>query len=470
MALINDDFLLRNETAKRLYHGFAEGMGIFDYHCHLLPRDIAENRRFENLSQIWLAGDHYKWRAMRANGIDERFITGDASDWEKFLAWSETLPRAVRNPLYQWSYLELDRCFGIRDTLLNPETARSVYERCGEMLRTEAFAVRNLIRRMKVKILCTTDDPADDLRHHRQLQEEGFEVRVLPAFRPDRGMAVESPEAFNAWVAKLEKAANIEIWDYATYIAALRNRHDFFHETGCRISDHGLETAYAEEYTERDARAIFDKIHSGRGLDEDEIRKFKSALMMELAAMDAEKGWAHLLHFGAIRNVNSRMFMRLGPDTGYDSLGDFELARPLAKFLDRLEAVDRLPKMILFNGNPRDNEVLATMAGNFQADGVAGKMQFGPAWWFLDQQDGMTSQLNALSNAGLLSRFVGMVTDSRSFLSFPRHEYFRRLLCNILGADVEAGLIFEEMDALGRMVQDVCYHNAVRYFGIDAGK
>jgi glucuronate isomerase len=469
-AMIHDDFLLRNETARRLYHGYAEEMGIFDYHCHIPPRDIAEDRRFDNLTQIWLAGDHYKWRAMRANGVNERFITGNASDWEKFLAWAETLPRTVRNPLYQWSYLELDRYFGVRDTLLNEATAKTVYERCSEMLRTEAFAVRNLIRRMNVKVLCTTDDPADDLQYHRKLREDGFEVKVLPAFRPDRAMAVESAESFNTWVLRLEKAAEVEIWNYHTYLEALRKRHDFFHEAGCRISDHGLETAYVEDYTDGEVGGIFEKIRSGTGLDEGEIRKFKSALMFELAAMDAEKGWAHQLHFGALRNVNTRMAAKLGPDTGYDSMGDCAIAAPLAKFLNRLDAADRLPKVILFNVNPKDNEVLATMTGNFQDGSMAAKMQFGPAWWFLDQKEGMTAQLNALSNVGLLSRFVGMVTDSRSFLSYPRHEYFRRLLCNLLGTDVEGGEIFEEVDTLGRIVQDICFHNAVRYFGIDAPK
>ncbi|MDI6726964.1 MAG: glucuronate isomerase [Smithellaceae bacterium] len=467
MNIISDDFLLESETARQLYHGYAKQMGIFDYHCHLSPQDIALDRKFANLTEIWLAGDHYKWRLMRANGVEDRYITGDAPDEEKFLAWAATIAKSLRNPVYHWSYLELDRYFGIRDTLLNSRTARSVYDRCGNLLQRDDFSVRNLIKKMNVKILCTTDDPTDDLRYHEQIRESGFGVKVLPAFRPDRGMAVESALFFNDWVSRLEEASDREIRHYDEYISAIKMRHDHFHEAGCRISDHGLETPYADDYTEREIRDIFSKLRSGKNLDAEERGKFKSAMMLEFASMDARKGWTHQLHFGALRGVNSRMRKILGPDTGYDSMGDFEIARPLAKFLDKLDALDCLPKMILYNIHPKDNEVLATMAGSFQDGCSAGKMQFGPAWWFLDQKDGMTRQINALSNVGLLSRFVGMVTDSRSFLSYPRHEYFRRILCNIIGAEVEKGEIFEDIDTLGGMVRDICFHNAQQYFGIE---
>ncbi len=469
MGLLSDNFLLGNETAKRLYHDYARQMSIFDYHCHIPPRDIAEDRKFENLTRLWLEGDHYKWRLMRANGIDERFITGDAPDEEKFLAWVKTIPKAVRNPVYHWSYLELARYFGIEDTLLDSRTARTIYDRCGEMLTGGEFSARKLIKKMNVAALCTTDDPTDDLSYHRKISDEGFAVKVLPAFRPDRGMAVESPEAFNRWVARLEAAADREIRNYQGFIDAIKSRHDFFHAQGCRISDHGVETAYAEDFTAPEIAALFNRVRSGKSLDAAEIAKFKSAMMIEFAVMDAQRGWVHQLHLGALRSVNSRMLKILGPDTGFDAMGDFEIARSLARFLDRLNQQDCLPKMILYNINPKDNEVLATIAGCFQDASAAGKMQFGSAWWFLDQKDGMTRQLNALSNVGLLGRFVGMTTDSRSLLSYPRHEYFRRILCNIIGADVENGEIFEEIDTLGGMVMDISFNNAVNYFCIMPG-
>lgn len=466
MDLISDNFLLSNETAKRLYHDYAKQPAIFDYHCHIPPRDIAEDRQFENITQIWLAGDHYKWRLMRANGVNERYITGDASDEEKFLAWAKTIPAAVRNPVYHWSYLELARYFGITDTLLNSASAPSIYDRCSAMLASGEFSARKLIQRMNVAVLCTTDDPTDDLKHHQKIGADGFAVKVLPAFRPDRGMAVESPKLFNEWVGRLEVAADREILNYQGFIEAIKIRHDFFHAQGCRISDHGVETAYAEDFTAREITAIFDRVRSGKSLDIQEIDKFKSSMMVEFAVMDAEKGWAHQLHLGALRSINSRMLKLLGPDTGFDCMGDFHIAGSLAKFLDRLNQLDCLPKMILYNINPKDNEVLAVIAGCFQDGTAAGKMQFGSAWWFLDQKDGMTRQLNALSNVGLLGRFIGMTTDSRSLLSYPRHEYFRRILCNIIGADVENGEIFEEIDTLGGMVGDICFNNAVNYFGI----
>ncbi len=466
MAIISDNFLLSNETAKTLYHDYAKQTPILDYHCHIPPRDIAADRRFDNLTQIWLEGDHYKWRLMRANGIDERFITGDASDREKFFAWVKTIPMAVRNPVYHWSYLELARYFGIGDTLLTLANAPSIYDRCTALLQTADFSARNIIKQMNVAALCTTDDPTDDLQHHKKIRQDGFAVRVLPAFRPDRGMAVESPELFNRWVAKLEAAADREIRNYQGFIDAIKNRHDYFHAHGCRVSDHGIETAYAADFTASEIAAIFDRVRLGNGLDDTEIVKFKSAMMIEFATMDSQKGWVHQLHLGALRSVNSRMQKILGPDTGFDAMGDFAVARTLAQFLDRLHQLDCLPKMILYNINPKDNEVLATIAGCFQDGMVAGKMQFGAAWWFLDQKDGMTTQLTALANVGLLGRFIGMTTDSRSLLSYPRHEYFRRILCNIIGVDVENGEIFEDMDTLGHIVQDICFNNAVDYFSI----
>lgn len=466
--MISENFLLGNETARHLYREYAEKMAIFDYHSHLPVRDIAENRRFENITQLWLAGDHYKWRAMRALGIEERLITGDAPDDEKFLAWAQTLPKTVRNPLYHWSYLELSRYFGINNTLLNGGSARRIYDRVNELLRTEEFSVRNLLVKMKVRVLCTTDDPTDDLGCHQRLQKEGFNIKVLPAFRPDRAMAVEDPKFFNDWVNKLEGAADIYIKDFDSFLAAIVKRHDYFHETGCRLSDHGLETAYAEPFTEYELKRYFLKLRQGEGLAPEEAKKFKSALMVEFARLNAERGWVLQLHLGAMRNVHTKMYQTIGPDTGYDAIGDWEIARSLARYLDRLASANCLPKTILYNMNPKDNEVLVTLAGSFQDASLPGKIQFGPAWWFLDQKKGMTEQLDTLASMGLLSQFIGMTTDSRSFLSYPRHEYFRRLLCQILGAEKEAGEIFEDVDDIGRLVEDICYHNARRYFGVEA--
>lgn len=464
---MGDDFLLQTETAKKLYHEHAAKMPIFDYHCHIPPVEIAEDKQFENLTQVWLYGDHYKWRGMRSNGVDEKYCTGDASDWEKFEKWAETVPATIRNPLYHWTHLELKKPFGIKGKLLNPDTAKEIYDECSEMLRTPEFSCRNLIRKANVKAICTTDDPVDSLEHHIKIKNDGFEVKVLPTWRPDKGMAVESPEVFNGWVGLLEKASGVEVKDFDSYIEAIRKRHDFFHEVGCRVSDHGLETAYAEDYTEDEIKKIFDKVRSGSVLDAAEILKFKSAMMVEFALMNHEKGWVQQLHMGAIRNNSTRLFGKLGPDTGFDSIGDFEVAKPLSKFLDRLDVENKLAKTILYNLNPKDNEVLATMLGNFQDGSCPGKMQLGSGWWFLDQKDGMEKQMNALSNLGLLSRFVGMLTDSRSFLSYSRHEYFRRILCNLLGNDVENGEIPADMELLGKMVEDICFNNAKEYLGVD---
>jgi len=466
-SFLDEDFLLQTETAKKLYHEHAEGMPIFDYHCHLPVQEIAENKKFENLTQIWLQGDHYKWRAMRADGIDERFITGEADDYEKFEAWAATVPKTLRNPLYHWTHLELKRYFEIEGRLLNSDTAKEIYTACTEMLQTDAFSTQSILQKMNVKVVCTTDDPVDSLEYHLQIQKDrSFPVVVLPAFRPDKAMAVESPAAFNDWVDQLEAAADLEIGTYPSFLEALRQRHDFFHSVGCRLSDHGIERPYTRKYTEAEIRRIFEKIRNGEPPRESEIDRFKSAMLIELAIMDAEKNWTQQFHLGALRNTNSRAMQQLGPDTGYDTIGDFEIARPLAEFMDKLEAQARLAKTILYTINPGDNDLIAAMIGNFQDGSIPGKMQFGSAWWYNDQKDGMEKQINALSNTGLLSRFVGMLTDSRSFLSYPRHEYFRRVLCNLLGTDVENGELPDDIELIGNMVKDICYNNAVNYFGI----
>ena len=462
---MHDDFLLESDRARDLYHTYAESLPIIDYHCHVPPKDIAENRNFENLTQIWLAGDHYKWRAMRTCGVDERFITGSATDWEKFERWADTVPKTIRNPLYHWTHLELKRPFGITDRLLDSSTAKGIWEECNAKLATPEFSVRGIQKSMKVEVVCTTDDPTDSLEYHRTLaQDPKASLSVYPAFRPDKAMQVNDPAAFARYVGLLAKAADSVIRTYGDFLAALKKRHDFFHAMGARLSDHGLETIYAESYTEREIKACFAKLMKKKALNEKEALKFKSAVLYELALMDWEQGWVQQFHLGALRNTNSRMMRTLGPDTGYDSIGDFELARPLARFLNRLDTDNKLAKTILYNLNPGDNELFATMIGNFQDGTVPGKIQYGSAWWFLDQIDGMTKNLNALSNMGLLSQFIGMLTDSRSFLSYPRHEYFRRLLCNVLGSEMKAGLIPDDSKLVGGMVQDICYSNAKRYF------
>jgi glucuronate isomerase len=469
--LLHEDFLLESETARRLYHEYASGLPILDYHCHLPVQEIAENRRFENLSRIWLAGDHYKWRAMRALGVPERLITGPSGDREKFDAWAAAVPFTVRNPLYHWTHMELKDPFGIADRLLGPDTAQGIWERCNELLATEAFRARGLMEHFQVRVVCTTDDPTNDLAHHRLLAEAWrrgeFAVKVLPAFRPDKAMAVESPEAFNRWIGSLEEAAGAEIRNYRGFLEALRARHRYFHQMGCRLSDHGLEQPYAEPYTEAQVAAAFRKLRAGRELSLPEALRFKSAVLHELAVLDAEASWTQQLHLGALRNVCTRMLGALGPDTGFDAMGDVELGRPLVRFLDRLDQEGRLARTILYALNPRDNEMIATIAGCFQDSSVRGKMQFGAAWWFNDQLEGMGRQLEALSHIGLLSTFVGMLTDSRSFLSYPRHDYFRRLLCGILGAEVEAGRLPADLPHLGGIVRDVGWNNAARYFQIE---
>jgi glucuronate isomerase len=465
---LTEDFLLQTQTARALYHDFAENMPIFDFHCHLPVAEIAADKTFENLTDIWLRGDHYKWRAMRANGIAERLITGDAGDVEKFQAWAATVPKTLRNPLYHWTHLELKRYFGIAGKLLDPETANDIYDICTRMLQTPDFSTRSILQRMNVRVVCTTDDPTDTLEHHLKLKaERGFAVKVLPTFRPDKSLGVESPRDFNQWVGRLEASAGLAVKSYDSFLEAIRRRHDVFHQAGCRLSDHGIEHPFAQSFTLKDVRNIFAKTRQGRKPTPSESLKYKSAVTLELARMDAEKGWTQQFHFGALRNINSKAMATLGPDTGYDTIGDFELARALSRFLDGLERDGRLAKTILYVMNPRDNEMVATAIGCFQDGSLPGKMQFGSAWWFNDQKDGIERQIDTLSNMGLLSRFVGMLTDSRSFLSYPRHEYFRRVLCNLLGNDVENGELPDDMDLLGGMVKDICFGNAAAYFDIE---
>ena len=461
---ISNNFLLSNQTSINLYHDIAQKLPIIDYHCHLPVEEIATNRSFLNLTHIWLNGDHYKWRAMRANGIDEKYCTGDASDYEKFEAWAETVPFTIRNPLYHWTHMELKHPFGIDDILLNKNSAKSVWETCNDLLKKDEFSTRGLLKQFNVKVICTTDDPTDDLGFHRQLINENYEVKVLPTFRPDKSMAVENIQSFKVWLKKLEAVSNTEITNFESYLAALKQRHDFFHKNGCKLSDHGIEQPFAEDYTESEIESIFRKILKEDYLSKIEILKFKSCMLYEFGLMNHEKKWVQQFHLGALRNCNTRMMKKLGVDSGYDSVGDFEIAKPLAKLLDKLVTENKLAKTILYNLNPADNELIATMAGNFQDGSVPGKIQFGSAWWFLDQKNGIEKQIDALSAMGLLSRFVGMVTDSRSFLSYPRHEYFRRILCNILGEDVEKGLIPNDIDLLKPLIEGVCYKNAEQYF------
>ncbi len=460
---IDENFLLTNKTAETLYHEYARKMPVIDYHCHLPADQIANDRNFENLTQAWLYGDHYKWRAMRANGVSEDYITGNRSDWEKFEKWAETVPYTLRNPLYHWTHLELQRYFDIHE-ILSPTTARKIYDECTAKLQTPEYSVRGLIRKMNVTTIATTDDPLDSLEYHRQIKEDGFEVNILPAFRPDKAMDADDLSGLLNYITKLEKLCGVQITNFEGYLSALKARHDFFAEQGCVVSDHGLEHIYAEPYAEEEIGTIFGKIKAGESISATEVLKFKSAMLYHFAIWDHEKGWVQQYHLGALRNNNSRLLNELGPDTGLDSIGDFAQGKALSRFLNRLDSSNQLAKTILYNLNPADNELMAGMIGNFNDGTVAGKMQFGSAWWFLDQKDGMKKQINALSNIGLLSRFVGMLTDSRSFLSFPRHEYFRRLLCNLFGEDIENGELPEDLEWTGKVIQDICYNNAKTYF------
>lgn len=460
---LDENFLLNTKAAQQLYHEYAVKMPIIDYHCHLPPDQIANDLNFKNLTQVWLYGDHYKWRAMRTNGVDESYCTGDKDDYAKFEKWAETVPYTLRNPLYHWTHLELQRYFGVNE-LLNATSAKRIYDSCTEKLQQKEYSVRGLLRRMNVKVVCTTDDPIDSLEHHQKIKDDGFEIKILPAYRPDKAMNPDDATAFNNYVGKLEEVAGVSIGSYNDYIDALKKRHDFFATMGCSVSDHGLEQVYADEYTDDEIKNIFAKVRGGNALSLEERLKFKSAMLYLFAIWDHEKGWVQQYHLGALRNNNSRMMRRLGPDTGWDSIGDFSQGKQLAKFLDRLDSSNQLAKTIVYNLNPADNELMATMIGNFNDGSAPGKVQFGSAWWFLDQKDGMIKQMNALSNMGLLSRFVGMLTDSRSFLSYPRHEYFRRLLCNLFGEEIENGELPNDMEWTGKVIQDICYNNARDYF------
>lgn len=462
---LDKDFLLETDTARQLFHEVAANMPIIDYHCHLSPQQIAEDYQFKDITEAWLGGDHYKWRAMRANGVDESYMTGDKSSKEKFMAWAKTVPYTMRNPLYHWTHLELQRYFDIHE-LLNEKTADAIYEKATALLQRPEYSVKNLLRKMQVKTVCTTDDPTDDLRFHQKLKDDGFEIAVLPAFRPDKAMATEDPAAFNQFVGLLEKVTNSSITTYNEYTTQLKSRHDFFASMGCSVSDHGLEEIYAEDFSADEIEIVFKQLRAGEVLSLENSRKFKSALLLAFAQWDHEKGWVQQYHLGALRNNNTRLLQQIGADVGCDSIGDFKQAKSLSKFLRTLDDKGQLTKTILYNLNPADNEIFATMAGNFNDGATVGKIQFGAAWWFLDQKTGMISQINALSNMGLLSRFVGMLTDSRSFLSFPRHEYFRRILCNLFGHEVENGeLPAAELEWISRIIQDICFNNAARYFG-----
>lgn len=462
MTFIHEDFLLPTGTARRLYHEHARHLPILDYHCHLSPRDIAENRRFGDLSELWLEGDHYKWRAMRANGVHERFCTGEAAPFQKFQAWAATVPHTLGNPLYHWTHLELKRGFGI-DTLLDERSSPEIWARANEQLQTPEMSALGLLGKFRVVALCTTDDPADDLRFHRMIAQSKLGTRVYPTFRPDNALNVDQPEAFNAWVDRLAAAADTEIGTLSDLLTALDKRHQDFHDVGCRLSDHGLPYCYADFPTERVAAAIFDHARAGQAAGPEEHSQFASFLMLFFGHLDARRGWTKQLHLGALRNVHTQAFQRLGPDTGFDGIGDWLQALPLARYLDRLAQDNTLPRVILYNSNPADNAVFAAIAGSF---GV----QFGAAWWFLDTRDGIEAQLSTLANVGLLSRFLGMLTDSRSFLSYPRHEYFRRVLCRFVGRAVGDGEMPDDDSLLVPLIENICQHNAQNYLGLGVPK
>lgn len=460
---IHDDFILQTETAKELYHQHGKNQPIIDYHCHLPPKDLAENRQFENLTEIWLEGDHYKWRAMRANGVAETYCTGEADPYDKFLAWARTVPQTVRNPLYHWTHLELKRYFDI-DELLDGDSAKSIWDAANEKLKEPSLRPHGIVKKFRVEAIGTTDDPADDLVHHQKLKSLALDTKVYPAFRPDAALAADQADAFKAYADRLGQAAGQDTSTYQGFCAAIEQRHDFFHAMGSRLSDHGLGACHATFADEATVRGIFDKARAGQSVSPLEKEQFATAIMVLSGRLDASKGWVKQLHLGALRNTNTRKFEELGRDTGFDSIADTPQADTLRAYLDHLDRDNALPKTIVYNLNPRDNYLFASMMGNFQDGGVAGKMQFGSGWWYLDQKEAMEWQINALSNIGLLSRFVGMLTDSRSFLSYPRHEYFRRILCNLIGSDVEQGLVPRDMSLLGQMVENICYHNAKAYF------
>ena len=465
-AFLDENFLLETPTAQLLYHDHVKNLPIIDYHCHLDPKLIAKNHRFKNITELWLSGDHYKWRLMRANGVDEQFITGDASDWDKFMKFAEAIPYTMRNPMYHWTHMELQRVFGI-DKLLSPKTATEIYDKCNKMLQQDGFTARGLMKKFKVEVVCTTDDPCDTLTYHDQIKDSDFDIKVLPTWRPDKSLAVENTSEFVNYIQKLSNVSGAKINSFKDYIKAIKNRHDYFNSMGCKLSDHGIEAFYSDDCSIEEAEAIFKKVYIEKNdLTDKEIGKFKSKMLYENAILNFEKGWVQQFHFGAIRNNNTKMFNSIGADTGYDSIDDnSNLAASMSRFFDRLQTQDKLAKSIVYNLNPRDNYLVATMVANFQEGPVAGKIQFGSGWWFLDQKDGMEDQMNVLSTQGLLSRFVGMLTDSRSFISYPRHEYFRRILCNLIGNDIEEGLLpASEMEFIGQMVENISYYNAKDYF------
>ena len=459
---LDDNFLLQTETARTLYHEYAKQMPIIDYHCHLPPDQIAEDKSFENLAQIWLYGDHYKWRAMRTLGINEQFVTGNGSDKDKFLNWGKTVPYTMRNPLYHWTHLELARYFDIYD-LLNEKSAEKIYIETTEKINSQAYSTQNLLKKVNAELVCTTEDPIDTLEFHQKFANNSTGIKMSTAFRPDKAILIAN-DGYNAYLDTLGDVSGIAINTFTDLQAALRNRIEFFNANGCKLSDHGLDQIYFEEFTESEVNAIFKKKRENRILTPEEVLKFQSAVLLFLSETYHEFGWVQQFHLGALRNNNARMHRILGPDTGWDSIGDYPQAQKLSGFLNALDSKDKLTKTIIYNLNPADNEVMATMIGNFNDGSVRGKVQFGSGWWFLDQKDGMTKQLNALSNMGLISCFVGMLTDSRSFLSFPRHEYFRRILCNLLGDEIKRGELPNDMEWIGKLVSDISYNNAKEYF------
>lgn len=465
MPFIHDDFLLQSDAASELYHKYAKDEPIYDYHCHLPPQDVAINRRFSNLYEIWLEGDHYKWRAMRANGVPEELCTGDADPFDKFMAWCKTVPHTLRNPLYHWSHLELKRYFGI-DLLINEDTAKEIWDTTNELLKSEALSAHGILKDFNVKVIGTTDDPIDNLEHHKAIQSLDLDTKVVPTFRPDKGLMVDAPEAFNTWTDRLSEVSGVSVNSFETFLEALKSRHDFFHEMGGRLTDHGLERCFHAETSLSTVNIIFSKARGGDAASIDEKEQFAFYVMREVGRWNAEKNWTMQLHLGAMRANNTRMFKQLGADTGFDSIGDLPQVAKLRSFFDSLELTGQLPKSVVYNLNWSDNYAIATMLGNFQDGITPGKMQFGSGWWFSDQKEAMEAQMNALSNLGLMSRFVGMLTDSRSFLSYPRHEYFRRVLCNLIGTDVENGELPRDMELVGGMVRNICFANAENYFGI----
>ncbi|MGJ8667175.1 MAG: glucuronate isomerase [Patiriisocius sp.] len=461
-SIITDNFLLENKYAEELYHTYAKNQPIIDYHNHLPPQQIAEDKIFNNLTNVWIRGDHYKWRAMRTLGIDEKFITGIATDEEKFMHWAKTVPYTMRNPLYHWTHLELARYFDIFEPL-NEKTATHIYAETSEKLSSQEYSCRNLLKKANAEVICTTEDPTDTLNHHKDISGSDFSVKVSTAFRPDKAILILS-EGYNDYIDALGKSAEIEISSFNDLCDALGKRIDYFHKNGCRLCDHGLDKISFEDFTESQVATIFKKKRSGGTVTTEDAAKFESAILLFLSEMYHTKGWVQQFHLGALRNNNARMHKILGPDTGWDSIGDYSQAQKLSAFLNTLDSKDKLTKTILYNLNPADNEVMATMAGNFNDGSVKGKVQFGSGWWFLDQKDGMTKQLNALSNMGLISCFIGMLTDSRSFMSFPRHEYFRRILCNLFGEEIKKGELPDDMEWIGKLISDISYNNAKEYF------